>query len=131
MKANELKYTNLMVGDIVQNKERGIFSLTTEDMIDILLGKLKVYDVEPSMDFVEDNGFVCLKDVDDQEWDIVEFSMVYNKYKCIVKYSYGNYSLKVYFDNVVILNLPIPCLREFRHELKICGLNELADNLKV
>lgn len=135
-----MKVTDLMIGDLIfinntPHKIQAIDSIDAEMQADDELYYIgedryhsedKVEGVPLTPEILEKNGFVF----DCDFWTIA--NPRYNNVRMVTYYSIGDDVADAFLGHWAFdENYAIDYVHELQHALRLCGLNELADNFKI
>ena len=142
--------TDLMIGDWVfinniPHKIQAIDSIDAEIQADDELyyvgedrhhSEDKIEGIRVTYEILEKNGFYDLN----TQWYYKRFlsndcfniniSLVYREIEVSKVYGVGTECENVEYDSTIVFDNDI-CVHELQHALRLCGLDELADNFKV
>ena len=145
-----MKATELMIGDWVlinniPHKIQAIDSIDAEIQANDELyyvgedrhhSEDKIEGIRVTYEILEKNGFYNLN----TQWYYKRFlsndcfdihiSLVYREIEVSKLYGVGTECEGVEYDSVIVFDNDI-CVHQLQHELRLCGLNEIADNFKV
>lgn len=118
-----MKATDLMCGDWVYcyGKPTKISILTNANIIATEIGDGVITPIPLTTEILEENGVMDKNKVPYQE---MAKGLLYSKNE-------NSYSISILFQNKVALVMAAQYAHELQHALRLCGLNELADNFRI
>lgn len=118
-----MKATDLMCGDWVYcyGKPTKISILTNANIIATEIGDGVITPIPLTTEILEKNGVMDKNKVPYQE---MAKGLLYSKNE-------NSYSISILFQNKVALVMAAQYAHELQHALRLCGLNELADNFRI
>lgn len=135
-----MKVTGLMIGDWVKMKGRQGYDRVRRIGMDenkqwyisfICIDLFRVYEFEPiplTPEILEKNRFSGSKG---PIWRDFEFKVHKEEKDILINYESNHERLRIIEKFTTCLLIDIKYVHQFQHALRLCGLDELADNFKV
>ena len=140
METVKIRCKDLMVGDYIANRNGSPMQIVAVDEDNAyacagneerpwIFGDNEGYEPQPIIltpEILEKNGFVF----DSDFWIIA--NPRYNNVRMVAYYSTDDYAADAFLGHWAFdENYAIDYVHELQHALRLCGLNELADNFKI